>query len=112
MHGGVEWYNLTRFELKTFTFTAGSKSRSIEKAVLGPIPNRLLFTMLRNADFIGSQDTNPYKYRHYDICDFSLFVNGKLVPSESLCLGMDHDKTSVMDHRTLFEGSRIHHSKS
>ena len=53
-----------------FTFTAGSKSRSIEKAVLGPIPNRLLFTMLRNADFIGSQDTKPYKLRHYEIAIF------------------------------------------
>jgi len=39
-------------------------------------------------------------------------VNGKQFPNEGLCLGMDHEKTSVIVYRTLFEGSGIHHSKS
>jgi len=38
-------YNLRRVELKTFTFSAGSKSLSIYKDVLGPIPKPLLFTV-------------------------------------------------------------------
>ena len=67
---------MTRVELKTFTFSAGSKSLSIDNAVLGLVPKRLLFTMVKNADFIGTMDTNPYKFQYY-IIDFSLFVNGK-----------------------------------
>jgi len=81
---------MTRVELKTFTFSAGSKSLCIDNAVLGPFPKRVLFTMVKNADFIGSMDTNPYKFRHYDISDFSLFVNGKQFPNESLSLGIDN----------------------
>jgi len=63
-------YNMTRVELKTFTFSAGSKSLSIDNAVLGHVPKLLLFTMVKNADFIGTIDTKPYKFRHYDISDF------------------------------------------
>ena len=63
---GLERYNLTRVELKTFTFSAGSKSLSINNAVLGPVPKDLHFTMVKNADFIGTMDTNPYKFRRYD----------------------------------------------
>jgi len=95
---------MTRVELKTFTFSAGAKSPSIDNAVLGHIPKRLLFTLVKNADFIGTIDSNPSKFRHYDISDFSLFVNGKQYPNEILSLGMDHEKTSVMGYRTLFEG--------
>ena len=63
-------YNMTRVELKTFTYSAGSKSLSIDNAVLVPSPKPLLFTMVKNANFIGTMDTNPYKFRHYDIGDF------------------------------------------
>ena len=66
--------------------------------------------MVKNADFIGTMYTNPYKFQYYDISDFSLFVNGKQYPNEGLSLGMDHEKTSVMAYRTLFEGLGIHHS--
>ena len=51
-------YNLTRVELKTFTFAAGSKSLSIDNGILGPIPKPLLFTMVKNTDFNCSLDSN------------------------------------------------------
>ena len=54
---------MTGVELKTFTFSAGSKSLTFDNA---PIPKRLLFTMVKNADFIGTTGTNPYKFQHYD----------------------------------------------
>jgi len=57
--GALARYNMTRVELKNFTFSAGSKSRTIDNAVLGPLPKRLLFTMLNNADSNRSVDKNP-----------------------------------------------------
>jgi len=88
----LAWYNITIFELKVFTFSAGSKSLSIDNAVMGPITKRLLFTMVKNADFIGTGDTNPFKFQHYDISDFSLFLNGKLFPNGGVSMGTDHEK--------------------
>ena len=77
---------------------------------MGLVPKRL-FTMVKNANFVATIDTNPYNFHHY-ISDFSLFVNGKQYPNEGRSLGMDHEKTSVMGYRTLFEGSGIHHSNA
>jgi len=110
--GSLARYKLTRVELKTFTLAAGSKSLSIDSAVLGPIPKHLLFSMVKNRDFNDSLDTNPYNYQHYDISDFSVFVNGKQFRNEGLTQGMDQEKTSVMDYSSLFEASGIHHSNT
>jgi len=48
--GALARYNLTRVELKSFTFSSGAQSLSIDNAVLVPIPNRLLFTMVKNTE--------------------------------------------------------------
>ena len=37
--GALARYNITRVDLKKFTFSAGSKSRSIDKVVMVPSPN-------------------------------------------------------------------------
>jgi len=68
--------------------------------------------MVKNTEFFGSMTTNPYYFVHYDLSSFALNVNGRPIPTEGLSQGMDHEKTSVMGYRTLFEGSGIHHSNS
>jgi len=68
--------------------------------------------MVKNTNFTGSLDTNPYKFRHYYITHFTLFVYGKQFPREDQSLGLDHDKTSVMGNRGLFEASGILYSNS
>ena len=111
-NGGIARYKLTRVEIKTFAFPAGLTSLSMDNAVLGPIPKRLLFTMVKKTDFLGSLDTNPYNFRHYNLSSFVMFVNGKQVPNEGLSFDMSRAKSSVMRYRTLFDGSGIHHSNT
>ena len=89
--GALSRYNMTRIDLKTFTFSARSESRSIDNAVLGPFPKRLLFTMIKNTDLNGSVDRNPYKFKYYDLSEISRYVNGKRVPSEGFSLDMNHE---------------------
>jgi len=105
-------YNLTRVELKTFTFASGPHTLSINNAVLGVLPKRLIFTVVKNADFLCSRNTNPYNLRHYDVTNFTMYVNGRQIPSESLSVNMGHEQTSVRGYATLFEGSGIYHSNS
>jgi len=109
--GAVARYNLTRVELKSFTFSSGAQSHSINNAVLETVPKRLIFTMVKNTEFLGSVTMSPYHFRHYDLSSFALNLNGRQVPTEGLSQGMDHEKTSVVVYRTLFECSDIHHSK-
>jgi len=68
--------------------------------------------MVKNTDFLGSRDSNPYNLRHYDLTSFTMYVNCRQIPSESQSLNMGHEKTSVRGYATLFEGSGIHHSNS
>ena len=105
-------YNFTRVELKTFTCASGQRSVSLDNAVLGVLPKRLIFAMIKNTDFLGSMDSNPYNFRHYNLENFAMYVSGRQIPPEGVNLLMDHEKTAVMGYRTLFEGSGIHHSNS
>jgi len=105
-------YPLTRVELKTFTFSAGPKSFSIDQAVIGRIPKRLLYTMIENTDFLGAINTNPYNFQHFGLSTFVMYVNCKQISSEGLNIDTGHEKTSVMAYNSPFEGSGIHHSNS
>jgi len=69
--GCIARYNVTRVELKT-TFAGGPQAISINNAVLGMLPKCLIFTMVKNTDFLGSRDSNPYNFRHYDLTNFTL----------------------------------------
>jgi hypothetical protein len=111
-HGALSRYNLTSFEIKAFTFSSGAQSLSIDNAVLGRISKLLLFRMLKNTDILGSTVSNPYNFRHYDMTNFSFFVNGKQNPNEGLSMDMSHEKSSVFFYNTMLEGSGIHHSNA
>jgi hypothetical protein len=69
---------------------------SINNAVLGRISKRLLFTILKNTDFLGSIDSNPYNLHHHNMNNSSFFVNGKQYPNEGLSMDITHEKSYVL----------------
>ena len=79
---------------------------------MGTHTESLLFTIMKNNDFLGSLDTNLFRFPHYETIYFSLYINCKQTPSGGLHLDTGHEKTSVMAYRTLFEASGIRHLNS
>jgi hypothetical protein len=67
--------------------------------------------MVKDIDFLGSLDTNPFHFRQYGMTYFAMYANGKQIPSEGH-LNMVHERTSVLGYRTLFEASGINHSNA
>jgi len=59
--------------------------------------------MIKNKDFKGSLDTNPFYFNHFNLNHFTLYYNGRPIPSEGLPLDVSHKKTSVLAYNTLFE---------
>jgi hypothetical protein len=55
-------FNVTRVELKTFTFSSGPQSISIDQANVWCITILLLFTTMDNKDFLGTIITEPYNF--------------------------------------------------
>ena len=63
-------------------------------------------------EFLGSLNTNPLKFKHFDMTYSTLYVNGRQIPRGGLHLDTAREKGSVMVYRTLFDGSGIRHSNS
>jgi hypothetical protein len=66
--GLLKKYNLTKFELKLFMFSSGSKYLYIDNAVLRQLPKRLLFTMLKNKDFMVFFKKKRFIYYTDSVC--------------------------------------------
>jgi hypothetical protein len=58
--------------------------------------------MVKNRDFLGSVDSDPYNLKHYKLINFAMYVNGKEIPNECLSSNFGHEKTSVMAY---FQGN-------
>ena len=95
--GIIALYNFKRVELKTFTFSSGTQSLSLDNDVMRLILKLLLWTMVKNKEFLGSLDTKPYLFRQYDLRHFPLYVKGKQIPREPLYLDMSHWKHPTWD---------------
>ena len=76
-------YDLTRIELKTFTFAAGTQSLSLDNAVLVRLLKRLIITRVKNTDFLGSMSSNPFNFRHYDLTHIAMYITGNEVPQKA-----------------------------
>jgi len=59
--------------------------------------------MFKNKVFMGSLDTNPFYFSHFNLSNFTTFYNVRPNDSDSLPLDMGHEKTSVLVYNTLFE---------
>ena len=92
-------YDIPKVILKTFSFGPGSKSFSIVNAVLGDLPKRLLFGMVKNCDFTGSVDSNPFNFQHFNLSSFVMYVNGQQIPTEELHVDAKFKKTTPLANR-------------
>jgi hypothetical protein len=61
MKTNLAYYDMTSVALKIFTFSSVSSSLSIDHAVTGHLPERLLFATVDN-DSLGTVNSNPYKF--------------------------------------------------
>jgi len=37
--------------------------------------------MVKNTDFLGTAESKPFKFTHYDLKHFAMYVGGKQIPS-------------------------------
>lgn len=103
-------YDITRVDVRSFTFGAGQSTISIDNAVIGPLPKRILIGMTNNTNFSGTPSTNPFEFKHFGLQYFAIYVNGQQIPAGGLSIDTTHEKGSTLAYQTLFSGSGIHHT--
>jgi hypothetical protein len=77
-------YYFDRHELQTFTFSAGTRNKSLESITHGQLPKFLLLAMVNQAAFNGSTRHNPFWFQSFGLNSMSLFVNGEPVMGQPL----------------------------
>lgn len=102
-------YEYKHTEIKTFTVPSGNHSISLDNAIVGKLPNVLLFTIVENEAYTGSKTKNPFNFKHSNLSHFSLYVNGVQVPNQVIETDFA-GKQYTRAYRTLFTGTGIHHS--
>jgi hypothetical protein len=102
-------YPITHTQIKTFTSGPGTQQVSIDNAFLGPVPERLLIAFVKNTAFVGSANTNPFQFHHYDMAYFVLYVNGVQYPAEALTMDCSSSFGVTRAYETLFSSTGIHH---
>jgi hypothetical protein len=68
--------------------------------------------MIENRDFLGTINTNPFKFQYFGLRTFTMSVNGRQIPTETLTIDPGHEKTTTLAYKNLFEGSGIHRANS
>ena len=101
-------YSITRTTPKVFTVPRGQRSQHIDNAFLGEIPKRIAVCMMDNDSYNGNYKKNPFNFKHYDLTQIGISVNGEEVPFKPLKLNFD-DKLFVTAYNTLFsETGKLH----
>lgn len=106
-------YPITRVEVKSFVIHNGVLSESIDNAVLGQLPKRIIIGLVDNRAFNGNRKFNPYDFQTFSLNYLSLYVDGKQVPGKPLQPNYDdRHSLSVEAYGTLFSGTGIHFGDS
>jgi hypothetical protein len=69
-------YPVTHTQIKTFAASSGTQQISIKNSLLGLVSDRILIFAVNNAAFVASASPKPFRFYHYDMTNFVLYVNG------------------------------------
>ena len=82
-------YAITRTTPKVFTVPRGQQSQHIDNAFLGEIPKCIAVCMMDNDSYNGNYNKNPFNFKHYDLTQIGISVNGEELPFKPLNLNFD-----------------------
>ena len=80
-------YPFTRCETKAFTYSKGLSNITMDDLFHGRVPSRIVLGMVSADAFNGNARKNPFNFKHYNVSDIALTVDGLSVPGKALQLG-------------------------
>jgi hypothetical protein len=69
--GGVMRLKFTRVELGALTFGKGTKFLTLDNVIIGMNSERIIFKMIKDSEFIGSTESNPFNFQQHKITYFT-----------------------------------------
>jgi hypothetical protein len=77
LEAGTAKYPIRRVICKTFTIPRGNLDFSQENLFNGQIPTRLVLGCVDNDAFNGSYAKNPFNFKHYNITQIKVYLDGQ-----------------------------------
>lgn len=78
--------------MHNFTIASGGLyQKTVENMFLGRVPNRIIAGFCSNSSFSGALKENCFDFKHFDVSQLTLSVNGKIVNSSPLRINYTRD---------------------
>lgn len=82
-------YPLQNYEMRYFTFN-GNSTTLIEPALYtGSLPVRVVFGLVETAALDGHYQKSPFNFKHFNVTDINLKMNGKCVTNDPLRINIE-----------------------
>ncbi|XP_055385803.1 uncharacterized protein LOC129614877 [Condylostylus longicornis] len=104
-------YNYKHVEVKSFTIPPNTSTISLDNVCIGQLPNTIFFCLTENVGYSGKRSKDPYNFRHFDMSQFVLYVNGVQVPNTAIETSFsDENNCHTRAYHILFSGTGIYHN--
>jgi hypothetical protein len=100
-------YPIERVEMRSFV-PAATNTRNISEPNLcsGTIPQEIVIGLVENQAYNGSLSKNPFNFKHYNVVNVALTVNGQTIPYGQLKLDFTN-RNVLAGYMTLFRGCKM-----
>ncbi|XP_078357498.1 uncharacterized protein F54H12.2-like [Oculina patagonica] len=100
-------YPIRRVDCKVLTIPTGFSSFRPDNLFLGHIPKRLVLVLVDTAAFNGTYTSNPYNFKHHNLTQVGIYVDGEQIPRKPLFLKFDEagGQNFIAGFQSLFSGT-------
>ena len=99
-------YPLRRIECKVLSIPRGFPTFTPDNIFLGQIPKRIVLGLVDTEAYKGSYATNPFDFKHHNLTQVGVYVDGEQIPRKPLFLKFDEagGQNFIAGFQSLFSG--------
>ena len=99
-------YPIRRVDCKVLSIPGGFSSFTPDNLFLGQIPKRIVLGLVDTEAYNGSYRTNPFDFKHYNLTQVGVYVDGEQIPRKPLFLKFDEagGQNFIAGFQSLFSG--------
>ena len=99
-------YPIRRIECKVLSIPGGFPTFTPDNIFLGQIPKRIVLGLVDSEAYNGSYGTNPFDFKHHNLTQVGVYVDGEQIPRKPLFLKFDEagGQNFIAGFESLFSG--------
>ena len=100
-------YPIRRVDCKVLSIPGGFSTFTPDNLLLGHIPKRLVLVLVDTEAFNGTYATNPFNFKHHNLTQVGVYVDGEQIPRKPLFLKFDEagGQNFIAGYQSLFSGT-------